>query len=228
MSVLYTVTAPCPVCDTANQAEWAASVNADRRPDLRAAILDTSFQAQDCAKCGTPLRLPSHMTYLDTARGQWILVEDPSRLADWATQEAEATALFGETYGPSAPPVARSLGDGLQPRLVYGWAALREKLVCRDLGLDDVTLELLKFAMLHAGEGPAIGSGETMRLVGATGADLLLALVDADADTTLGTAEVPRDAYDAIAATPEDWAALRARFDAAAFVDAQRLTMPGG
>ena len=37
------------------------------------------------------------------------------------------------------------MGEGFQPRLVFGWPALREKLLCASLSLNDVDLELLKW-----------------------------------------------------------------------------------
>jgi hypothetical protein len=227
MSVFYVVSVPCPSCGAENKPDWAASVNADRRPDLRAAILDGSFQAIACTACAAPLQLPAHLTYLDTGRGQWILVENPAELAGWSAQEAAAKALFAESYGSAAPAAARSLAEHMHPRLVYGWPALREKLLCQELGLDDVTLELLKLAMLRDGQGPSLGGQEALRLAGGTAEALQLELVDEAADQVLGSAEVPRAGYDAIAADAAGWAALRARFDGAAYVDAARLTMAG-
>ncbi len=227
MSIFATVTLTCPDCGATNATEWAASVNADRRPDLRAAILDGSFQAHECSECGARLRLPSHLTYLDTGRGQWIVVEDPGQLPGWAAQEADAKTLFAESYGASAPPAARALAANMQPRLVYGWAGLREKLICHDLGLDDLTLELLKLAMLRDGQGFRLGGSQALRLAGGDAGVLRLDLLDGEVEAVQGTAEVPRAGYDAIAADPGPWADLRALFDGALFIDAARTTLAG-
>ena len=40
MSLFESAKSPCPKCGTPHAFEVVASVNADRRPDLRAAILD--------------------------------------------------------------------------------------------------------------------------------------------------------------------------------------------
>jgi CpXC protein len=48
MSKFETQTLTCPSCGEAVDFEAVASVNADRRPDLREAILDFSFQRQVC------------------------------------------------------------------------------------------------------------------------------------------------------------------------------------
>src|SRR6185437_14909973 len=149
MSIFNDATATCPNCGEAVEISWAASVNADRRPDLRVAVLDGSFQAETCPTCGTQMRLPSHLTYVDIARHTWVLVESPDQIGDWHAHEKQAQSLFDESFGPTAPAAARELAEGVSPRLVYGWPALREKIICNTLGLEDVTLELLKMAVIR-------------------------------------------------------------------------------
>ena len=90
MSIFHPATLICPNCSTANTVERNASVNADRRPDLRDAVLDGSFQATECTKCGTALRLPPHLTYMDLQRTQGILAHVPDHLDDWPQTEAAA------------------------------------------------------------------------------------------------------------------------------------------
>ena len=75
MSMFNPATAPCPACGTVHRFQLVASVNADRRDDLRLAILDGSFQRETCAKCKTQFVLPPALTYLDVRRGQFILVQ---------------------------------------------------------------------------------------------------------------------------------------------------------
>src|SRR5580698_8815544 len=111
MSVFHQATVACGKCGTANDVDLAASVNADRRPDLRTAILDGSFQALKCEKCGTALRLPAHLTYLDTGRGQWIVVDSFAALPNWKDAEAEAQDAYDVTFGPDAPDASREIGE---------------------------------------------------------------------------------------------------------------------
>src|SRR5581483_8553084 len=140
MSVFHQAIVKCSNCGTENGVEVSASVNADRRPDLRTAILDGSFQAVPCASCGTTLRLPPHLTYLDMGRGQWIVVDAFAALPNWKASETEAQGAYDLAFGADAPEAAREIGEGLSPRLVFGFPALCEKLIVGDLGLDDTTL----------------------------------------------------------------------------------------
>ena len=82
-------------------------------------------------------------------------MEAPDKVTQWRAAEADAIGVFELAFGTRAPPPARQLGGGLVPRLVFGWPALVEKLRCEELGLDDVTLEMTKIAIMHDGpHGP--------------------------------------------------------------------------
>ena len=48
MSRFFTATATCPNCTTLNTFDYPASVNADRRDDLRSAILDGTLYVRRC------------------------------------------------------------------------------------------------------------------------------------------------------------------------------------
>ena len=56
MSVFHTETINCPACATPVEFKLVFSVNADRRPDLRDAIIAGTFQRQPCPSCGTAIR----------------------------------------------------------------------------------------------------------------------------------------------------------------------------
>lgn len=49
---------------------------------------------------------------------------------------------------------------------MFGWAALREKLICQDLGVDDTTLEFLKMAIMRDVERPPVADETELRLTG--------------------------------------------------------------
>src|SRR3954471_7312048 len=129
MSLFTTAEVTCGACGNKHEVLRAASINADRREDLRQAILDGSFQLETCVSCGERMRLPAQVSYLDIGRGQWIIAEDTAGLETWREAEARAQGLFDSTFGRAAPPLARELGGGLAPRLVFGWPAMREKLL---------------------------------------------------------------------------------------------------
>jgi hypothetical protein len=221
MSLFFDATVTCGQCGTATPIRLAGSINADNRPDLRAAILDGAFQAETCPGCGTSLRLPVHLSYLDMGRGNWILAEGAERLTEWREIETAAHAVFEQSYGPGANPLAHELGRGLRPRLVFGWPALREKLLCDDLGLDDITVELVKLAMLRAIPGAPLDEAQELRLVDGEPDALHFAWLDSLTEAHgLGTT-VPRDIVAEVEAEP--WRDLRARVAEGMFVDQRRL-----
>jgi hypothetical protein len=221
MSLFFDATVTCGQCATATPIRLAGSVNADNRPDLRAAILDGTFQAETCPGCGARLRLPVHLSYLDMGRGNWILTEGAERLAEWREIEAATQTIFQQSYGPGANPQAQELGRALRPRLVFGWAALREKLLCDDLGLDDITLELVKLAMLRAIPGAPLDEAQELRLLGGEPDTLHFVWLDSMTEAHgLGTT-VPRDIVAEVEAEP--WRDLHARVAEGIFVDLRRL-----
>ena len=130
-----TVTNPCPSCEAPLEFEAVSSMNPVRRPDLKAAIMDHSLQRTPC-NCGASVRLEPTLSYLDPDQKLWIVARPYPDLGDWKNQEDAAQALFDQALGADAPSVAQEIGQGMSPRVVFGWPALREKLYARDLGLD--------------------------------------------------------------------------------------------
>jgi hypothetical protein len=223
MSLFFDARATCGQCGTAAAERLAGSVNADNRPDLRAEILAGEFQAMTCPSCGTRLRLPVHLSYLDMGRGNWILAEGAERVAEWREVEAAGRAIFEECYGSEASPVVRGLGRGLRPRLVFGWAALREKLLCDDLGLDDVVVEFAKLTMLRTIPGATVDVARELRLVGGESDELHFVWIESETEAYGEGTAVPRDIIAEIELNPEPWREFRARLSEGIFVDLRRL-----
>jgi hypothetical protein len=228
MSIFLPAALKCPKCGAETDVQRNASVNVDRRPDLRVAILDGSFQSEACGECGTALRLPPHLTLLDLGRNQWIMAEPVSLLEQWQAAEADARTTYAETFGDDASPAARELAKDLKPRLVFGWPALREKLFAHDLGLDDVTLELLKIAIMREVDKPPMADQTELRLVGGDAKTLNFLWVVAETEAPLAALPVPREIYDDVAGDLEAWALLRVEFEGKLFVDLRRLTAGAG
>ena len=223
MSLFNTETVTCPACGTQKSADVFYSINADRRPDLRAAVIARTFQVETCGKCAEEFRIDPEFNYLDTDRGQWIAVHPLTAAGHWETIVAENQAAFDKSYGPGASEGGRDIGAGLTVRVVFGWAAFREKLATAEAGLDDVELELLKIAILRRQDNAPLSDTVELRLVDAAAGDLILCWLDAVADEVVETMLVPKKAYDDIAADGTGWAALRADLVANAYVDMQRL-----
>jgi hypothetical protein len=228
MSLFKETVIACPSCERELSFETVHSLNADRRPDLREAILGSRFQRTNCPHCGAGFRLDCDFTILDIRRGQWIVAAPVAAIADWQAQEAAARAMFARAYGDEAPGLAREIGAKLAPRIVFGWPALREKLVVADLGLDDVALEAVKATVLRASASIPGRAVAELRLVAADKNDLLLAWQRSYDGAAGPVLAAPRALHDKVAArAPGDgWEAFRAGFEGALFVDLKRELTP--
>lgn len=230
MSLFRTTQIVCPVCATPIDFESVDSVNADRRPDLRQAILDGSFQQLDCPNCKTGFRLDSNFNYLDVGRGQWIAAEPVAAAGDWKEHEEIVRELYSLAYGEKASELAREVGAMLKPRLVFGWPALREKLLAGGNGLDDLAIEACKAtAMRNTAELPFSGDAD-LRLVDVKDDKLVFAWVNPADNTTGDMIALPRSLHDEVLADEDgDWYSFKSDFDGALYVDLNRMlvTRPG-
>ncbi len=225
MSIFIPAKATCTGCGMEVETRLAASVNADRRPDLRAEILDGTFQAMACPGCGARMRLPAHLTYIDMARGQWILVEDMTEIDRWREVEAEATELYEASFGASAPAVQQEMGEGLTPRLVFGWTALREKLIAHEAEINDVVLEVMKVSVLRHVPAPPFDGRTELRLIHAADEEITLRWVDSATEKGIADLPLDREIYDDVEDDMASREALRAALDTGLYVDMQRLLM---
>jgi hypothetical protein len=225
MSLFTPVNAQCPACGTENELQVVGSVNADRRPDLRRQILDRTFQAATCTHCATKFRLPPLFTYVDFERNQWIQAHPSDEVAAWEEHEKDAQEIFDAVYGADAPEAAQEIGQAMNRRLTFGWPAVTEKLLCGELGLDDVTLELLKIAVLRSVPRPPLADGAELRLERAEDGKLVLSWMISATEARLNSLRIPRDVYDDIAGDAA-WAELRHELTGHMFVDMNRLLIP--
>jgi len=204
------------------------SVNADRRPDFRDAILNDDFQDMTCGACEKNFRLQPNFNYLDAGRGQWIAGMPAAQMPGYLAVEDEVATLFDQSYGSKAPAAARSVGDELDVRLTFGWPAIREKLLVREHDLDDVVLEMLKLDLLRRMPSAPLAPGTELRLVDVGDDRLSLVWIDTATEDGGDEVVVDRQLYDDIATAPEAWAAIRSQLTNGAFVDMQKLYMGEG
>ena len=225
MSIFRTYELNCPACNTPVRFDLVMSVSADRRPDLRAAILDGTFQRKVCPACQTAFRPEPEFTYIDFARGQYIFVYPVDKRPAWQEWGAKAAAIFDSTLGKNATKEAVVLGKKVDPRVVFGWPALIEKILARQAGIDDRTLEVAKIlVMQNSDESPVPGQLE-LRLVGDEDGDLIFAWVHA-LDRTVGDAmRVPRSLIAEIETQPTAWKGVRDDVSEGLVVDFQRAML---
>jgi hypothetical protein len=224
MSIFKAMQLACPVCRKTFDFEAVHSVNADRRPDLREAILDGSFQQVACPTCKARFRLDPSFNYLDVGKGLWIAAEGVTGLGDWKQREDNARALFDSAYGTGASGMAREIGAGIRARITFGWPALREKVLIAENGLDDVAIEACKAAAMRVQPELPFSGEADLRLVAVKGDRLVLAWID-PADGEAGEKlAVSRSLHDEVAADEAgDYHDFKRDYEGALFVDLDRM-----
>ena len=223
MSIFQTVKTRCPMCDAEVSFELVHSVNAGRRPDLRAAILDRSFQRMPCPGCGHTFRMAPEFSYLDVGRKQFIAVYPADKLAQWGDYERRTQASFAKAYGPGSG--AEKLGAQMQARCVFGWGALNEKLIAADEGIDDRTLELAKIAVMRSLDSMSLGVDREFRCVGTTKTEFVVGWLRTSTEELDGELAIPRSLLADVEADAAAWAELRAQVVGPMFVDYQRAML---
>jgi hypothetical protein len=224
MSLFRTIDLACPACAASVAFEGVHSVNADRRPDLRAAILKNDFQRVVCPVCAAPFRLDPNFNYIDIKRGQWIAAAPVVELGRWQAREEASRQLFASAYGSGASELAQEIGRTLHPRLTFGWPALREKLLAHEHGLDDIAIEACKAVAMRSRADLPFGADADLRLVAVTDDRLVMGWVRSADNASGESLVVPRSLHDEIAADAGDeWRAFRDNFTGALFIDLNRL-----
>ena len=228
MSLFETTTIQCPACDTTTEFEAAGSVNADRRPDLRDAILDNSFQNVRCPSCGEAMRLEPVVNYLDVELGLWLAAYPPRQIGDYLALEDQVKGLFDESYGVAASDAAQTVGAGLLPRLTFGWPGTREKLLLRQHKLDDVAIELLKLDLLRRLPEAPLRPGVELRVAGVSDDGFDFVWIETASEDVLQRFKASMALLDEIEGNPDGWAPLRASLTKGMFVDMQKLYLGEG
>lgn len=229
MSLFTRTELACPHCTQPVPFDVCASVNADRRPDLREAILNETFQLVTCPHCSGTFRMEPQLNYLDIGRGQWFAAFPHDQIDNWTTVEGMATESFNKAFGLHASAAEREIGEDLTVRVVFGWVGLKEKLLAMDAKVQDVNLEQTKLVLLRDMEDPPLPIGAELRLVAVTDtpdAELTVAVLDRDG-TELERMDVPMEVLSEVTDDPESWAPMTEKLTAGPFVDAQRLTRGG-
>ena len=226
MSLFEEVATHCPACKVEVSYEMVHSVNADRRSELRDAILDRSFQVLTCESCGENFRIEPQFTYIHMVGKQYFSVWPISSIGNWAAMEKRGDQSFLTFYGPASSEAAQQIGREMVRRTVFGWAALREKIVAAAAGIDDVTLELAKVAILRWADGIEENADVEMRLLDVSEDGLLIfGTYDPGSEAEGQQITVPKDLLAEIEADADGWKSLRERLTDSSFVDAQRLQM---
>lgn len=207
MSLARVVPLSCEGCGGAIEARVAESVNAERDPQLREAILARSFHSFVCAACGARTLVDGAFLYIDLGRGEFYGVF-PEQARERARACAEqVAAAFDSALGSGAGNAAARVGERVRCRVCFGLEELREKIVARAAGLSDLALEALKGAVLRERADLAEELVQTLRLDGIEPGDGALVLRPERAGEPARVDQshvmlIERALYDAIAAQP--------------------------
>lgn len=147
MSTFRPMDVPCPGCGFALPTMVLRSVRVRLLPAVREDVLAGRHGRMTCPVCGTAIQVEVPCVYLDTIRRQYFGVALPSEEADVAAVRARHVAAYDQAITDSPPP-ARRIGHGMHHRLVFGAAALREKLLLADAGVDDRCVEAAKLRLM--------------------------------------------------------------------------------
>lgn len=165
MSILQTFVLDCD-CGARVETECCLSINAERHPQLRAALLDRTLHQFQCGACGGSLAVEKKLAYVDLPRCEFYSVAPERDRGDERALAEDAVAAWQLAFGSQAPVSVGALFDleRFAVRLCFGLEELREKVVAREAGLDDLSLEIVK-AELMAGNAEWAGLGvRTLRL----------------------------------------------------------------
>ncbi|MFO0749753.1 MAG: CpXC domain-containing protein [Myxococcota bacterium] len=165
MSTYASTPVACGACRAEQAVVLPESANVARRPAYRQEVLERSFMRFVCERCGALTTVERELLYTDLDHGLFVLVFPRQEAAHHRRLAALAREVFRRAVLSEAPPVvARMLGH-LEPRLVFGWEALREKVLANDHGLDDRVLEALKHVLLTGLPRAALEGVEDLVLV---------------------------------------------------------------
>lgn len=230
MSLFKKITLPCPSCSEPVEFDAVHSVNADRRSDLRRAILEGSFQRKACTKCGKAFRLEPELNYIDLGRNEWYAVHPFADQDRWRELEDAAKVLWERSYGSKSPALAQEIGASVKPRLVFGWPALYEKIAANQRGLDDVQLELFKVGLVKGMEESPLDIDTELRFLDVPDDApevFLMGWLESDTGDLIEALHVPRELYEDVAVEADAWKPLRKELDGTLFVDMARLITVG-
>ncbi len=155
----------CHACGEHFEVPLLKGMHITRIPQVRSSILDGTFQVFGCVRCGHAIHVERASIYTDFEEGQYVAIE-VSGHPDPAEAVAFHQGVFDRCFA-MAPAVTQDLSRHLRPRLVFGLAALREKLLCWDNDLDVRVLEVPKVDLM--GERGWSAEHTVLRLAGLLG-----------------------------------------------------------
>lgn len=104
----------------------ATSVNAERHPHMREAILRRTFHVFECGACHQPVGIDKELLYIDLTRREFYGVFPLAAAADPAPCARKIAEAFETALGPGAGEAVRPLAEGMRVRVCFGLEAIGE------------------------------------------------------------------------------------------------------
>lgn len=222
MSTFVPSTIACR-CGERYPVEVADGLHISLRPDLRQQILDGTFHRFFCPACGMTTMVDRLLSFTDFPRRQWFTVA-PSHGLPWRRQWLDvAQKGFQATMVENAPEMVVGWGREMTRRLMFGLAALREKLIISDAGLDDRVVELLKVQIVRDLRGE-FSPDHYFHLVEVK--DDALMFERTHPDEIIRSVPLPRRLYDDLAREPELPRWIELAFPDGLLIDHRAMLVP--
>jgi hypothetical protein len=151
VSTLTPGTVVCHRCRRRFPAQLWTGLHATNAPEIRASVLAETFHRFECPGCGRAVRVDPTLLYTDFDRHHWIATFPDDALRHRTALVRLVEAGFQHNMVERCAPMVREWAPLFAKRCVFGLASLRDKLLCWDAGLDDATLELVKWQVVRRG-----------------------------------------------------------------------------
>jgi hypothetical protein len=139
----------CPTCGADQDAKVFVSVNGARIKSAADRLIDGSWGALSCLKCGAEYQRPVPRLFTDLPGKLWLVRYEDSERSRYSMREEEANTIFEREWLERPPAAIRDQARSMQRRICFGPAQLREKLLLRRHGLDDRMVECLKLVLMR-------------------------------------------------------------------------------
>lgn len=222
MSTYGPIHVRCSACGAPQLVLVPESANVQRQSYWRDYVLEGSFMRFTCETCGLPFVVERELLYTDLDGGLFVGVFPNHRRADYQACAETIEQAFARALGGEAPLAIRHEFRHVQPRVCFGYAELREKVVCFAAGLDDRVVEALKLTVMEGIPGAAESGVKNLILVdiGAEGALIFAQEMDRPMSPSDPLIQVDRAVYDDLARDRERIALLLPALFSSAYVQA--------
>ncbi len=139
----------CPSCGASQDTKVFVSVNGARIKSAADRLIDGSWGALACLKCGAEYHRPVPRLFTDLPGKFWVVRYDDSERGRYSMREEEANTIFEREWLERPPASIRDQARSIQRRICFGPAQLREKLLLRRHILDDRIVECLKLVLMR-------------------------------------------------------------------------------